>query len=91
MNAQMLFIVCFSASLAAFGIALICVGLMLILKSEHRPAINFGHQNVERNGHRTEPLRQLDSCFPAGQRAAEPLIIVEDQNQLYVVRRDKTR
>lgn len=34
MNAQMLFIVCFSASLAAFGIALACAGLMLILKSE---------------------------------------------------------
>ena len=34
MNAQMLFIVCFSASLAAFGITLFCAGLMLILKSE---------------------------------------------------------
>ena len=35
MNAQILFIVCFSATLAAIGIALItCAGLMLILKSE---------------------------------------------------------
>ncbi len=34
MNAQMVFIVCFSASLAAIGIALACAGLMLILKSE---------------------------------------------------------
>ena len=34
MNAQILFIVCFSASLAAFGIALVCAGLLLILKSE---------------------------------------------------------
>lgn len=34
MNAQMVFIVCFSASLAAIGIALSCAGLMLILKSE---------------------------------------------------------
>ena len=36
MNAQILFIVCFSASLAGVGIALVCVGLMLILKSERR-------------------------------------------------------
>ena len=34
MNAQILFIVCFSASLAAIGIALTCAGVMLILKSE---------------------------------------------------------
>lgn len=34
MNAQILFIVCFSASLAAIGVALACAGLMLILKSE---------------------------------------------------------
>ena len=34
MNAQILFIVCFSATLAAIGIALTCAGLMLILKSE---------------------------------------------------------
>ena len=36
MNAQMLFIVCFSASLAAFGITLVCVGLMLILKRQQQ-------------------------------------------------------
>ena len=34
MNAQILFIVCFSASLAAFGITLACAGFLLILKSE---------------------------------------------------------
>ena len=34
MNAQILFIVCFSATLAAIGITLVCAGLMLILKSE---------------------------------------------------------
>ena len=37
MNAQMLFFVCLSAWLAAFGIVLItCAGLMLILKPERR-------------------------------------------------------
>lgn len=34
MNTQILFIVCFSATLSAIGIALTCAGLMLILKAE---------------------------------------------------------
>lgn len=34
MNTQILFIVCFSASLAAIGIALACAGLMLMIKCE---------------------------------------------------------
>ena len=37
MNAQMLFIVCFSASFAGVGIALAtCAGLMLILKRQQQ-------------------------------------------------------
>ena len=36
MNAQMLFIVCFSASLAAFGITMVFAGLMLILKRQQQ-------------------------------------------------------
>ena len=36
MNAQMLFIVCFSASLAAFGIVLTFVGVMLMVLSARK-------------------------------------------------------
>ena len=40
MNAQMLFIVCFSASFAGVGIALAtCAGLMLILKRQQQTSV----------------------------------------------------